>query len=167
MKFSGIRLFSSTLLASASLALIAANVQAQFLPQNRNVEPRGPFISRSQVSGGLARDHIIEIGIVDVSLTGLTIECFNLSDASGVVVRNSAGEIISENVTIEPTKITISFAAPVDPEENLVVSIEDIDFVQDGNATFYFVSATTPDTGETLVPVGSARILAPARGSDS
>jgi hypothetical protein len=155
---------SVALLTGLSVLLVSVSANAQSLRENRNVEPRGPFISRAQVSGGLARDHIIEVGIAEVEVTGLVVECFNLNDASAVVVRNAAGEVVAAETSIEPTKITIVLDEPAQPGETLSVNIEGIDFVQDGNATFYFVSAKTPETGDTVVPVGSARILAPARG---
>jgi hypothetical protein len=162
VKRSILKIVSTFVLAGTSILILATNSQAQFL--NRNIDPRGPFVARSHVSGGLARDHIIEVGIAEVEVTGLTIQCFNLQDAKGVVVRTLMGEVVPSDVTIEPTKISISLKEAAKPGEHLVVSIEGIDFVQDGNSTFYFVSAKTPETGDSAVPVGAARILSPARG---
>jgi hypothetical protein len=167
MRSSIVKPLSVVLLTGLSVLLVSVSTDAQQLRQNRNLELRGPFIARAQVSGGLARDHIIEVGIAEVEVTGLVVECFNLQNASGVVIRNSSGEVVAAEVSIEPTKITITLEEPAQPDEILSVNIEDIDFVQDGDATFYFVSAKTSGTGETLVPVGSARILAPAQGRNN
>ncbi|MCF2971307.1 hypothetical protein L1047_08880 [Synechococcus sp. Nb3U1] len=162
MKRSVLNIVSTFVLAGTSVLILATHAQAQFL--NRNIDPRGPFVARSYVSGGLARDHIIEVGIAEVEVTGLTIQCFNLQEARAVVVRTAMGEVVPTDVTIEPTKISISLKEPAKPGEQLVVNIEGISFVQDGNSTFYFISAMTPETGDSAVPVGAARILSPARG---
>ncbi|NJM00658.1 MAG: hypothetical protein HC924_18635 [Synechococcaceae cyanobacterium SM2_3_2] len=167
MRSSIVKPLSVALLTGLSVLLVSVSADAQQLRQNRTVEPRAPYIIGAQVSGGLARDHIIEVGVAEVEVTGLVIECFNLNNASDVTIRNSNDEFVEADVTIEPTKLTIVLAEPAQPGESLSVSIEGIDFVQDGNATFYFVSASTPDTGDTAVPVGSARILAPARGNSN
>lgn len=168
MKSSIVKTISIALVSGASLLMLSGHASGQLLRENRSIEARGPFIARSLVSGGLARDHIIEIGVAEVEVTGLVIECFNLNDASDVVVRNSEGVLVEAEISVEPTKINITLAEPALPGDSLEVNIEGIDFVQDGDATFYFVSARTSDTGEDFaVPVGSARILSANRGSSN
>ncbi len=160
-------LTSATVLSCLALALAPQVTQAQF-----TIDPKGPFIARAFTSGGLARDHIIQVGVAEISLTGLDIQCQNLNDASGVVVRNQDGKLLASTdgpgtIDVENTKITIEFEGTAEPGDTLNVDIEGIVFNQDGGVTLYYVSAMNPDVPGGSVPVGTARVITPDRSGSN
>lgn len=167
MKKSLLGLASAAVLSCVALALAPLASQAQF-----TIEPKGPFIARAFTSGGLARDHIIQVGVAEIPISGVTFQCQNLKDASGVFVRNKDGKLLASTdgigkVDVENTKVTVEFSEEATPGDLLNIDIEGIVFNQDGGVTLYYVTATNPNVPGGSVPVGTARVISPDKSGSN
>lgn len=137
--------------------------QSSAIQGSNTFEFNAPIVASS---GVLGTNHFIRIAVIGMSLEDVMIALpSQMERYSSIELKDQTGKVIPAKITKTPNRVTLTFDKPLAPGNTLQVLFTGVEMRQTGGDTLlYGVTAErVGTTGE--IPVGTARIQVPTRGS--